>query len=86
MAMPYQTGKKDIASGVLLLGITGLLIGFVVHSGWLMLVAGLLGAIVGGFVGWVGGRRYMIIVCLGALAGGSIGYTSGDTDIIIISA
>lgn len=78
--------KNDIVFGVLLMGTTGFLIGFVVHSGLLMGLAGLLGCLIGGLVGWIGGRRFLLIICCGALTGAYIGYRTGDHDILIIAA
>ncbi|PIR00406.1 MAG: hypothetical protein COV66_06655 [Nitrospinae bacterium CG11_big_fil_rev_8_21_14_0_20_45_15] len=78
--------KKEILWGVLLMGLTGLLIGLAVHSPMLMVVAGVLGSVIGGFVGWLGGHRFMLIVCAGAVVGALLGYSSGDRDILIISA
>jgi len=57
-----------------------------VHSPLLMTIAGLLGLMIGGFVGWLGGRRYMVIICLGVLVGAVLGYRTGDRDILIIAA
>ena len=68
------------------MGATGLAMGFVVHSPLLMTIAGILGLVVGGFVGWIGGRRYMFTICLGIIIGAFFGYRTGDQDILIIAA
>ena len=78
--------KNDIVFGVLLLGGTGVLIGVTVHSELAMVVAGLLGVIMGGFVGWLGGRIYLLIICFGVLIGAFLGYRTGDHDILIMAA
>jgi len=78
--------NKEILLGALLMGSTGILIGLAVHSPLLMGIAGILGCVIGGLVGWLGGRRFMLIVCTGALIGAFLGYSSGDRDILIISA
>ncbi len=78
--------NRDLMFGIVLLGLTGVLIGVVTHSMWLSLVAGLLGVVVGGFLGWLGGRRYLITVCVGILIGAYFGYKSDDKDILIIAA
>ncbi len=78
--------KTDIITGMFLLGGTGVLIGVVLHSGILGAIAGTLGLIIGGFVGWLGGRRYLMSICLGVLIGAGIGYQSGDRDILIMAA
>ncbi len=69
-----------------LMGATGLAIGWVVHSPLLMFIAGALGLVTGGFVGWLGGRLFMIAICLGILLGAFFGYGTGDRDIFIIAA
>jgi hypothetical protein len=84
--MPKSNSKNEIYMGMVLMGVTGLVMGFVVHSPLLMTIAGILGLVVGGFVGWTGGRRYMFIICLGILIGAFFGYRTGDQDILIIAA
>jgi len=84
--MPKSYGKKEIYLGMALIGTTGLLIGLVMGSSLLMAIAGFLGIVVGGFVGWLGGSRYMVIICLGVLVGAYLGYRTGDRDILIIAA
>jgi hypothetical protein len=84
--MLKSNGKNEIYIGMLLMGVTGLAMGFVVNSQLLMTIAGILGIIVGGFVGWIGGRRYMLIICFGVLIGAFFGYRTGDQDILIIAA
>ena len=51
-----------------------------------MVIAGGLGTLIGGLVGWLGGRRFMVIICLGILLGAFLGYRTGDQDILIIAA
>ena len=84
--MSKSNSKNKIYMGMVLMGATGLAMGFVVHSPLLMTIAGILGLVVGGFVGWIGGRRYMFIICLGVLIGAFFGYRTGDQDILIIAA
>ena len=71
---------------MVLIGTTGILIGLVMDSPLLMAIAGFLGMVVGGFIGWLGGRRYMVIICVGVLIGAWLGYRTGDRDILIIAA
>ncbi len=78
--------RNNIYLGMFLLGLTGVLIGVVLESLPALLIAGALGTIVGGFVGWLGGRRYLIIICLGALIGGGLGSLAGDRDVLIMAA
>ena len=84
--MALNEKKQDIIFGILLMGVTGVLIGYFTHSVVLMFVAGTLGVIIGSFVGWLGGRRFLMIICVGAILGGVAGYQSGDQDILIMAA
>ena len=84
--MPKPQSKSIVYLGMGLMGATGLAMGWVVHSPLLMAIAGLLGLVIGGFIGWLGGRRYMVIICLGVLIGAVLGYRTGDRDILIIAA
>ena len=47
--------RNDILFGALLMGATGVLIGVVVDNKIAMIVVGILGALIGGLVGWDGG-------------------------------
>ncbi|MBT5470240.1 MAG: hypothetical protein HOK41_06520 [Nitrospina sp.] len=84
--MPKTQNKSEIYLGMGLMGMTGLAMGWVVHSPLLMTIACFLGLVVGGFVGWLGGRLFMVIICLGVLIGAYLGYRTGDRDILIIAA
>ena len=84
--MPKPANKKEIYLGMTLIGTTGILIGLVMESLLLIAIAGFLGTVVGGFVGWLGGRRFMVIICLGVLIGAYLGYRIGDRDILCIAA
>ncbi len=78
--------KKNIWLGLCLLGLNGILIGVAVHSPMLSVIAGGLGAGMGALVGWLGGLRYLFIVCGGVFLGSIIGWQTGDTDLLIICA
>ena len=78
--------RNDIPFGALLMGTTGVLIGVVVDSKIAMVVVGLLGSLIGGLVGWVGGRVFLVIICFGVLMGAFLGYRTGDRDILIIAS
>lgn len=83
--MPKSENRQDIIFGMALLGGTGLLIGLILDSYMLTVLAGGLGIIIGWFVGWLGGRRYLLIVCLGIVLGAALGYSTGDRDIVIMA-
>ena len=78
--------KNDIVFGSLLMGATGILIGVVVNNELAMIIVGILGILIGGLVGWVGGRIFLIIVCFGVLMGTFLGYRTGDKDILIMAS
>ena len=78
--------KKDIIFGGLLLGTTGVLIGVIIKSGLAMALGGALGLLIGGLVGWAGGRFFLLIICLGVLMGAFLGYRTGDKDILIMAS
>jgi len=78
--------RNDIHSGALLMGTTGVLIGLVVDSAMAMIVVGILGAFIGGLVGWAGGRVFLLIICFGVLIGAFLGYRAEDQDILIIAS
>ena len=77
--------RNDIPFGTLLMGTTGVLIGVVIDSKMAMVVIGLLGSLIGGLVGWAGGRVFLIIICFGVLMGAFLGYRTGDRDILIMA-
>ena len=78
--------RNDIPFGTLLMGTTGVLIGVVLDSKIAMVVVGLLGSLIGGLVGWAGGRVFLLIICFGVLIGAFLGYRAGDQDILIIAS
>ncbi len=84
--MINRKNKTDIALGIVLMGTTGALIGFFWDSYVLMGIASVLGSIIGGFVGWLGGRRFMAIILAGATIGFLIGKQTGNKDVIIMAA
>ena len=77
--------KINISLGVALLGSTGFAIGYFLKSPLLIALAGTLGSVIGGLVGWLGGRRFMLIIVLGMGLGAILGYRSGNRDIMIMA-
>ena len=84
--MSRTKSKNDIVFGSLLMGATGILIGVVVNNEMAMIIAGILGILIGGLVGWVGGRIFLLIICFGVLIGTFLGYRTGDKDILIMAS
>ncbi len=84
--MKPKSAKQDVIFGIVLMGTTGLLIGYFLNSPVLMMIAGVLGILIGSLVGWLGGRRFLVIICFGVAGGGFWGSQSGDKDILIMAA
>ncbi len=84
--MSRTKSKNDIVFGSLLMGATDILIGVVVNNEMAMIIAGILGILIGGLVGWVGGRIFLLIICFGVLIGTFLGYRTGDKDILIMAS
>jgi hypothetical protein len=63
----------DIAFGLAVMGTVGTLIGFIMGGG-LMPVAIGLGLMLGGMIGFLGGRRFLISILVGTLLGGALAW------------
>ncbi|HJT18848.1 MAG TPA: hypothetical protein VJ746_00165, partial [Nitrospira sp.] len=66
--MPTQQ-IVDIVFGLAVMGTVGTLIGFIM-GGSLMPVAAGLGLVLGGVVGFLGGRRFLFSILIGTVLGG----------------
>lgn len=63
----------DIAFGLTVMGTVGTLIGFIMGGG-LMPVAIGLGLVLGGVIGFLGGRRFLVSILVGTLLGGALAW------------
>ena len=63
----------DIVLGLTVMGTVGTLIGFIMGGG-LMPVAIGLGLALGGVIGFLGGRRFLVSILVGALLGGALAW------------
>ena len=70
--MPVQK-IFDIVFGLVVMGTVGTLIGFIMGGG-LMPVAIGLGLVLGGVIGFLGGRRFLISILVGTLLGGALAW------------
>ncbi len=70
--MPIQK-LFDIVLGLTVMGTVGTLIGFIMGGG-LMPVAIGLGLALGGVIGFLGGRRFLVSILVGALLGGALAW------------
>lgn len=83
-AMPIQT-VLDIVFGLAVMGTVGTLIGFIMGGG-LMPVAIALGLVLGGVIGFLGGRRFLISILVGTILGGALAWLVAGSDRISVGA
>jgi hypothetical protein len=76
-AMPAQK-LLDIVFGLAVMGTVGTLIGFIMGGG-LMPVAVGIGLVLGGVIGLLGGRRFLVSILVGTVLGGALAWlVAGD--------
>ncbi len=63
----------DIGFGTAVMGTVGALIGFIM-GGWLMPVAIGVGFVLGGVIGLLGGRRFLVSILVGTVLGGTLAW------------
>ena len=83
-AMPLQRWF-DIVFGLAVMGTVGTLIGIIMGGG-LMPVAIIVGLAMGGAIGFLGGRRFLISILVGALLGGGLAWLVAGTERIWVGA
>ena len=82
--MPLQRWF-DIMFGLAVMGTVGTLIGIIMGGG-LMPVAIIVGLAMGGVIGFLGGRRFLISILVGALLGGGLAWMVAGTERIWVGA
>ena len=82
--MPIQQ-LIDIAFGLVVMGTVGTLIGFIM-GGSLMPVAAGLGLVLGGVIGFLGGRRFLASILIGTVLGGVLAWLVAGVDRIWVGA
>jgi hypothetical protein len=75
----------DIVFGLAVMGTVGTLIGFIMGGG-LMPVAIGLGLVLGGVIGFLGGRRFLISILVGTLLGGALAWLVAGEEGIWVGA
>lgn len=75
----------DILFGLAVMGTVGTLIGYIMGGG-LMPVAVALGLALGGVIGFLGGRRFLVSILVGAVLGGALAWLVAGTDRIWVGA
>jgi len=75
----------DIAFGLAVMGTVGTLIGLIMGGG-LMPVAIAVGLAMGGVIGYLGGRRFLISILIGSLLGGALAWLVAGVERISVGA
>lgn len=75
----------DILFGLAVMGTVGVLIGIIMGGG-LMPIAIAVGLAMGGVIGFLGGRRFLISILIGALLGGGLAWLVAGTERIWVGA
>jgi len=82
--MPIQK-ILDIMFGLAVMGTVGTLIGFIMGGG-LMPVAIGLGLVLGGVIGFLGGRRFLVSILVGTFLGGLLAWLMAGEDRVSVGA
>ena len=75
----------DIAFGLTVMGTVGGLIGLITGGG-LMPVAIAVGLAMGGVIGYLGGRRFLVSILIGSLLGGALAWVVAGSERISVGA
>ena len=75
----------DIVFGLAVMGTVGGLIGLITGGG-LMPVAIVVGLAMGGVIGYLGGRRFLVSILIGSLLGGVLAWIVAGVDRISVGA
>jgi hypothetical protein len=75
----------DIAIGLAVMGTVGALIGLIMGGG-LMPVAIAIGLAMGGVIGYLGGRRFLVSILIGSLLGGALAWLVAGAERISVGA
>jgi len=75
----------DIVFGVVVMGTVGTLIGLIMGSEFMPLAIGI-GLVMGGVVGFLGGRRFLISILVGTVLGGALAWLLAGPDRISYGA
>jgi hypothetical protein len=76
----------DLVLGVMIMGITGFIIGLNLGGPILTAAATFLGAILGGFVSLLKARRFFLSILSGTILGGLLAWVLGGPETVIIGA
>lgn len=83
-SMPFHKWF-DIVFGLAVMGTVGVLIGIIMGGG-LMPVAIAVGLALGGVIGYLGGRRFLVSILIGAFVGGALAWIVAGSERISVGA
>ena len=75
----------DILFGVAVMGTVGTLIG-IITGGGIMPIASGAGLVLGGVIGFMGGRRFLVSILVGTLFGGTLAWLVAGSERISVGA
>ncbi len=75
----------DILFGVAVMGTVGTLIGIIMGSGIMPIASGI-GLVLGGVIGFMGGRRFLVSILTGTLLGGALAWLIAGSERISVGA
>jgi hypothetical protein len=75
----------DIAFGLAVMGTVGALIGLIMGGG-LLPVAVAIGLAMGGVIGYLGGRRFLVSILIGSFLGGALAWLVAGVERISVGA
>lgn len=82
--MPVQK-MFDIVFGLAVMGTVGTLIGFIMGGGLMPIAIGL-GLVLGGVIGFLGGRRFLASILVGTVLGGALAWLVAGAERIWVGA
>ena len=75
----------DIFFGVAVMGTVGILIGIIMGGGIMPLASGA-GLVLGGVIGFMGGRRFLASILVGTILGGALAWLIAGTERVSVGA
>jgi hypothetical protein len=75
----------DILFGVAVMGTVGTLIGIIMGGGIMPLASGT-GLVLGGVIGFMGGRRFLVSILMGTLLGGALAWVIAGPERVSVGA
>ncbi|THJ21507.1 MAG: hypothetical protein CAF45_011845 [Nitrospira sp. CG24E] len=85
--MEYATPSKviDILFGLAVMGTVGMLIGFIAGGGIMPFASGA-GLVLGGVIGFMGGRRFLASILVGTVLGGALAWLVAGPERVSVGA